>query len=129
MKKKIRVLLVDDEQDFLEPISLWLESKGYSVTLAYNGKQTIQIVKSDTPDIVFLDIRMPVMDGIEILARIREFNKKIPVVMVTAYCDEKSLARARQLGVSGFFPKRESLEELQNTIETTLRTHKKLRSR
>ena len=129
MEKKIRILLVDDEQDFLEPVSLWLESKGYSVTLAYNGKQTIQIVKSDTPDIVFLDIKMPVMDGIETLARIREFNKEIPVVMVTAYGDEKSITNARQLGISGFFPKKESLEELKNMIKTTLRTHKKLRSR
>ena len=126
MKKKIQILLVDDEPDFLEPISFWLKSKGYSVVLANDGKQALKIVKSKHPDIVFLDIKMPQMDGIETLRRIREIDTGIPVVMLTAYSDEKRVSATRELGISGFFPKKADLAQLTSIIETTLRTHKKL---
>lgn len=128
MENKIRVLLVDDEKDFLEPISFWLESKGYSVILANNGQQAIELLKSSHPDIIFLDINMPVMDGIEALVRIRKFNKEIPVILLTAHGDSKKTAVVRQLGISGFFPKKANLAQLTDILETTLRTHKKLHS-
>ncbi|MCK4519879.1 MAG: response regulator [Candidatus Omnitrophica bacterium] len=127
MENKIQVLLVDDERDFLEPISFWLKSKGYSVILANNGRQAIKLVKSDHPDIVFLDINMPVMDGIEALARIRKFNKEIPIILLTAHGDSKVTAVVNQLGISGFFPKKANLTQLTDILETTLRIHKKLR--
>ena len=128
MKNKIQILLVDDEVDFLDTVSFWLRSKGYSVIHANNGQQALELIKSGHPNIVFLDIKMPVMDGVETLVHIREFNKELPVIMLTAYADEKSLTRTRQLGISGFFPKKADFAHLTNIIETTLRTHKKLRS-
>lgn len=127
MENKIQVLLVDDERDFLEPISFWLKSKGYSVMLANDGQQAVELVKSGHPDIVFLDINMPVMDGIETLACIRKFNKGIPVIILTAYGDRKNIEKASQLGISGFFPKKANLAQFADILETTLRTHKKLR--
>lgn len=128
MEDKIQVLLVDDERDFLNTISFWLKSKGYLVMLANNGKQAIELIKSGHPDIVFLDNHMPIMGGLEALTRIREFNKEIPVIMITAYGDEKTMAKVCQLGISGFFPKKAGLEELTNILEAALRTHKKLHS-
>ena len=128
MEKKIQILLVDDERDFLEPITVWLEAKGYDVITANNGEQALKVLESKQPDIVFLDIRMPVLDGIGTLTRIRETNKELPVIMLTAYGEEKTLSQARHLGVSGFFPKRgEDFARLTTIIETTLRTHKNLR--
>lgn len=126
MKNKIQVLLVDDEKDFLEPISFWLKSKGYAVIIANNGQQAIESVKSNHPDIIFLDISMPVMDGIKALACIRKFNKEVPVVILTAYGDKKSIEKANQLGISGFFPKKANFAQFVNVLETTLKTHKKL---
>lgn len=127
MQDKIQVLLVDDESDFLEPISFWLKSKGYSVMLANNGQKAIELIKSNHPDIVFLDINMPVMSGIETLTCIRKFNKEIPVIILTAYGDRESTTKANQLGISGFFPKKANLTQFADILEVTLRTHKKLR--
>lgn len=127
MENKIHVLLVDDEVDFLDTVSFWLKSKGYSVIHANNGQQALAVIKSKHPNIVFLDFNMPVMNGIETLVRIREFDTETPVIMLTAYGSEKMLARARQLGISGFFPKGGDLPQIVRIIETTLRIHKKLR--
>lgn len=127
MASQIKILLVDDQPDFLEPISFVLKAKGYEILQANNGEEAIKTIKSGQPHIVFLDVKMPIMGGVETLRRIREFDKEIPVVMLTGLPDEESLSEARQLGISGFFPKRGDLEQLGNIIETILRTHKKLR--
>lgn len=86
------------------------------------------IKKEKKPAVVFLDINMPGMDGLETLRKIRKFDKELSVIMVTAYADEEKFSQAKKLDTSGFFPKGGSLEELQKTIEVTLRTHKKLKT-
>lgn len=125
--KPARVLVVDDEKDFIEPIVFWLESKGYEVATASNGKQALQSIRDDKPDIVFLDIQMPEMDGLETLKRIRSAHKKLPVVIITAaHQDTRHFAEAKKLGIAGFFPKQSELNKLIQIIETTLRTHSNL---
>lgn len=125
--KGIRVLLVDDEVDFTDSIAFWLKSRGYAVMTAKNGKESIAIIKQDPPDIVFLDINMPVMSGLEALKNIRTFNKDLPIIMVTAaYGDETKITKAKELGISGFFAKNYTFDQLVGMIQTTLRTHKKL---
>ena len=128
MEGQIHILLVDDEPDYVEPMAFWLRSKRYLVTVAPNGEKAIKIIKEDSPHIVFLDINMPGIDGIETLKRIREFNQELPVIMVTAYPEEEKIAQAQKLNISGFFPKEANFEDFRNTIEVTLRVHKKLRS-
>ena len=127
MEDKIHILLVDDEPDYLELMAFWLKSKGYFVSAAPNGEKAIQIIKEENPHIIFLDINMPGIDGIETLRRIREFNQELPVIMVTAFPDEKKFSQTQKLNISGFFAKDAGFGELRNTIEVTLRTHKKLR--
>ena len=126
MEEKIHILLVDDEPNFVESMSLWLESKGYSVSVAPSGEKAIQIIKEQSPHIVFLDIKMPVMDGIETLRCIRQINQKLPVIIVTAYADEEKFVQTQELNVSGFFAKDEDLKKLQNIIDFTLTTYKKI---
>lgn len=129
MDEKNKILLVDDEPDFLVPIAFWLNSKGYEVAVASSGEKALEMIKKDKkPNVVFLDINMPGMDGLETLRRIRKIDKDLSVIMVTAYADEEKFSQAKKLNTSGFFPKGGSLEELQKTIEVTLRTHKKLKS-
>ena len=134
MEEKVHVLLVDDEPDYLEPMSFWLRTKGYLVSIAPSGEKAIQIIKEESPHIVFLDIKMPGMDGVETLKHIREINEHIPVVMVTAYSkmgeffmSGRKFPQAEQLKISGLFSKDKSFEELQNAIQVTLRKHKKLK--
>jgi DNA-binding response OmpR family regulator len=128
MEKQIIVLLVDDETDFTEPIAFWLKSRGYAVMTAVNGRDAVDKVKANPPDIVFMDINMPILDGLEALKEIRDFNRSIPIIMVTAaYGSEEKITRAKDLGVSGFFAKNYTFDQLVGMIQMTLRTHKNLR--
>ena len=127
MNKDIKILLVDDEQDFTQPMSFWFESKGYSVIVASDGQSAIQMIKSKKPDIVFLDLNMPVMDGIETLKRIRKFNKEIPVIIISAYVDPQKIAEMKPYGISGVFYKGEEFDKGLTLLESTLRTHKRLK--
>ena len=126
MEEQIHVLLVDDEPDYLEPMSFWLRAKGYFVSVAPNGEEAIQIIKEKNPHIVFLDINMPNMDGIETLRRIRGFNQDLPAIMITAFANEEKYSQAKELNISGFFTKDADVEVIRNTIELTLKTYKRI---
>ncbi len=124
--KQLNILLVDNEAEFLEAITYWLETKEHRVEVRYSGPEAIELIKNSPPDIVFLDIHMPDMDGMEVLRQIRSFNTAIPVVMVTGYPKEEKMEEALKLGVSGFFPKTGSFEDLGRVIKAAVRTHKDL---
>jgi len=129
MDKPINILLTDDEEGFAEPIAFWLKSRGYNVTTARSGQEAIEQIKENPPDILFLDINMPRMGGLQALERIRDFNKDLPVVMITsAYSDTNNIVRAKELGVSGFFAKNRSFDELTQMIRVTLAIHKGLKT-
>ena len=129
MAEPIRVLLVDDEADFLEPVAFWLQSKGYQVIIAHNGREAIDTIAREAPDIAFFDINMPQMDGLEALRQLRAAKHALPVIMLTArYQDGKAFAEANKWGIAGFFPKQSNLQELVTLIETTLKTHTKLKA-
>ena len=122
MARPVQVLIVDDEVDFLDSLGFWLQSKGYRVSKVRSGDKAVEIVREGKQDVVFLDIIMPGMDGIEALRRIRAFNKTIPVILVTAATqDENAIAGARALGIAGVFAKR-GLAELTDVLEGALKT-------
>ena len=106
VSKKIRVLLVDDEPDFAQTMSYWFKTKGYSVSAASSGDEALRVIKSNPPDIVFLDILMPNMDGYTVLKLVREFNRTLPVIMMSAYEKESNVQKkANFYGVFNFFNK------------------------
>ena len=125
MKKVFNVLLVDDEQDFLEPIAFWLESKGYKIRTAGNGKIALDMIAQSVPDIILLDINMPVMNGIDCLRHVRELHPDLPVIMITAEIER--LSALQELGISGFFPKEGTLEHLEQLLEPIIRMHAKMK--
>ena len=84
-EKKHTILVVDDEESVRLLYKEELEEEGYSVITAEDGEEAIKKVSLHRPDLITLDIRMPGMDGIEVLHRIREMDKNIPVIMSTAY--------------------------------------------
>lgn len=124
-ERKIKVLVVDDESDFRQLMTIWLESKGYYVIGASDGNSAIQFVKERNPDVVFLDLYMPVMDGIEVLRKIREFNKEIPVIIISAYTYDKKLKEAKELGVAGVVNKCKDFTEGLFLLESALKAYKK----
>ena len=100
-----RILMIDDEEDFLELSAFWFRRKGHQVMTALSCETGLNLIKTIPLDIVFLDMRMPNVDGVETLRRIREIKKKIPVILVTAYTDDAMIRKAEAMGISGIFRK------------------------
>lgn len=126
MSNRAKILVCDDEKDFLEVLAAQLQAEGYEVDTVASGKEAVHSVREAAPDIVFLDIRMPEMDGIQTLRQIRKISRTVPVVMLTAnYRDEISFTAADELGSFGFFPKTGSVQELIAVIQANLRSHER----
>jgi CheY-like chemotaxis protein len=125
-EKKICVLVVDDEPDFRELMTFWLSSRGYSVITASDGPHGIEMVKKKKPDIVFMDLRMPGMDGIEAIDGIRKFDKDVPIIIISAYIDDPKAIEANAHGISGMFYKGKDFKEGLSLLESVLRRHKQL---
>lgn len=78
----MKILIVDDEPAIIDLIKINLGQEGFETLSAYNGRDAVELAKSDRPDLVVLDVMMPVMDGFEATSHIRELN--IPIIMLTA---------------------------------------------
>ncbi|MFQ6092941.1 MAG: response regulator [bacterium] len=115
-----RILVVDDEQETREFISEFLELRGYQVLTAANGLEAISAVKSERPHIVLLDIRMPGLDGLEALQRIRAIDKEVGVIMVTAVKDEKIGEYALKLGACDYITKPIDLDDMEKSVYAKL---------
>ncbi|MFH1690972.1 MAG: response regulator [Candidatus Omnitrophota bacterium] len=126
MERPLNIMLVDNEAEFLDAITYWLETKEHRVQVCYTGPDALEAIKKDPPDIIFLDIYMPDMDGLEVLKKIREFNSTIPVIIITGYPKEDKMHEALSMGAAGFFPKTINFEELGRIIKAAVRTHKDL---
>lgn len=85
MKEKIRVLMVDDEERFRKTTASLLEKRGFDTTIAENGEKAVELVKETPFDVVVLDIKMPGIDGLEALARIKEIRNETRVIMLTGH--------------------------------------------
>lgn len=120
MEKK-KILVVDDEPDFLDLLKIRLEANGYEVITADNGLTALEIVKKDKPDAMLLDILMPNIDGLEVLRRIRQENKDLPVFIITAFSNEERFKVANNLNASGFIVKTSDLKEEIDRITGVLR--------
>lgn len=119
-RKNINILVVDDEKEACSVLGMFLKGEGYDVTTVYDGPAALEIVKSACPDIVLLDIRMPVMDGMEVLRRIKEISEDVIVIMVTAVGDLETAMSAVKGGASDFLRKPINLFELEISIERAL---------
>ena len=121
LKAKL-VLVVDDEPRMVSFMRLNLELEGMRVSTATNGREAVDHVREEMPDVVLLDVMMPVMDGFEALRRIRQFSQ-VPVLILTAKDEEEDRVRGLELGADDYIGKPFSHRELVSRIRAVLRRH------
>lgn len=118
--KRRKVLVVDDEERMVRFIRLNLEHDGFQVVDAFNGKQALEKLRDETPDLVLLDVMMPDLDGFEVLKMIREVSN-VPVIMLTARGDEDDRVRGLELGADDYITKPFSPREMVSRVKAVLR--------
>jgi DNA-binding response OmpR family regulator len=119
-----RILLVDDEPRYVRLMEANLSTEGYQVLKAYNGQEAVDIVADQLPDLVILDIMMPVLDGFAACERIREFSN-VPIIVVTAKGEERDRVRGLDLGADDYIVKPFSATELLARVRAVLRRAQK----
>jgi len=120
---RYKILAVDDEQRMVRFIQLNLEQDGFEVISAYNGKDALEQVRTQLPDLILLDIMMPDINGFEVLKKIREVNT-VPVIMLTAKGEEDDRIQGLELGADDYITKPFSPRELVSRIRAVLRRTK-----
>lgn len=117
------VLVVDDEVDLLFTIALSLELNGYKVLKAGSGEEALEVVETERPDAIVLDLRLPGIDGWEVLRRLGEMGRfpSTPVVLLSAQVDAATAARAINLGCHAHLAKPFNTAELSGVLNGLLR--------
>lgn len=119
-----RILVVDDEPRFVRLVEANLMTEGFEVLKAKNGQQAIDLVASEQPDLVLLDVMMPEIDGFEACQRIREFSA-VPIIMLTAKGQEDQRVQGLNLGADDYVVKPFSATELLARVRAVLRRSKR----
>jgi CheY-like chemotaxis protein len=122
--KSPRVLYVEDEKDIQIPISQMLRFLGYDVECADNGQLGVEKAENWKPDVILMDVRMPIMDGPEAIRvlRSRPDTEGTPIFVLSAYTDSKTRITCKQAGADAFFPKPIDIEKIDAAIKNKLTT-------
>ena len=115
-KEKLKILLVDDEKEFVESLSERLELRNLEADIAYDGEQALEAMKEGRHDVMVLDLRMPGIDGIEVLRRAKKRNPDVQVVVLTGHGTEKDEEQAKKLGASAYMKKPVDIDHLVGTL-------------
>lgn len=120
----MKILVVDDEEGARELFQTVLTEEGYSVALAKNGEEALALFKEDSFDLVLTDIKMPIMDGLQLLQEIRKLGSNTDVVMVTAYGEVETYLKAMSLGAAEYINKPIRIKELKRIVHKVLTERK-----
>ncbi len=112
-----RILLVDDEREFVTTLSERLLMRDMGSVVAYDGKSALDLIESDEPDVMILDLRMPGIDGIEVLRRVKKTNPNIEVIILTGHGSEKDRKRCLDLGAFAYLQKPVDIDLLSETLK------------
>ncbi len=120
-EEKGRILIADDEETARNSLGQILTDDGYQVTLAADGKEALRLVAQEAPDILLTDLRMPGMDGQEVLSRVRQGYPDVAVVVMTAHGTIRSAVRSLRDGAEDYLTKPIEVEELEHLLERLLK--------
>ncbi|TJY38982.1 response regulator [Cohnella pontilimi] len=116
MEKKKKLLIVDDQVGIRILLLEVFSTEGYETFQAANGRTALDIVRTHSPDLVLLDMKIPGMDGLEILKQIKEINRDIKVIMMTAYGELDMIKEATDLGALMHFTKPFDIDEMRMAV-------------
>ena len=115
--KKLRLLLVDDEKEFVETLADRLRMRDLEANIAHDGEEALSAVKKEEPDVIVLDVKMPGMDGIEVLRRVKNAYPDVEVIILTGHGSKKDEETARRLGAFDYVRKPADLDTLVPRIK------------
>jgi DNA-binding NtrC family response regulator len=115
-----KILIIDDEQGIRDLLDTLLRRKGYDVVVAENGREGLKVFRREHPDVVVLDLKMPVMDGLTVLQELRTLDPHKPVIVLTGAGTPEAEQQARALGVTEFIEKEFSLHRLGDSLHRLL---------
>ena len=118
-----KILLIDDEPELIKAVEIRLKSTGYEVVVAYDGRTGIDKAIEIKPDLILLDLIMPIMDGYVVANELKDNpeTKHIPIIILTASQREDLKSRCRELGVASFIMKPFETSDLLNMVNKILR--------
>jgi DNA-binding response OmpR family regulator len=114
--KEMKVLLVDDEEEFVKALSERMKMRDVDSEVALSGEQALKTMNEDLPDVMVLDLKMPGIGGMEVLRRAKKAYPGVQIIMLTGHGSEKDEKEARRLGVFEYLQKPVPLEQLMKTI-------------
>ena len=112
----MRVLVVDDEPIVLKSCRLVLEAEGWEVVSAASVEEALSRLESITPDLLLIDVKMPVHDGMYLMRQVKEMKPDIPVIVMSGYPTRETISKAEDLGAATFLPKPFTPDELADTL-------------
>ena len=121
---KPRILVIDDEEGVRKSLRMILEYDGYDVTEAATGEEGVKLIEREAPDLVFLDIKMPGMDGLEVLQKVRHLIEAMPVVVISGHGDINTAVEATKLGAFDFIGKPPERERILVTVRNAVDTRR-----
>ena len=113
---KVRVLLVDDEEDYVKALAERMDMRDLQSQIALNGEEALDVLDSNPPDVIVLDLRMPGMGGMEVLEKVKKEHPHIQVIILTGHGGEREEKEARRLGAFEYFQKPADTGDLVDTI-------------
>ncbi|MBI3794375.1 MAG: response regulator [Nitrospinae bacterium] len=118
--KPFHILIADDEEGIRKTLQTALSAKGYEVTTVGNGLSALKVISSSPVDVVITDLKMPGMDGFELLLRIKGISSDLPVVVITGFADVESTTKALKAGASDFLTKPFGAKDIYHTVSRLL---------
>ena len=115
-----KILVIDDDQGILRLLDTLLRRKGYDVVLAESGRKGLELFRREQPDVIVLDLKMPVMDGLTVLQQVRGLKFGQPVIIFTGASTPETEQQVRALGVTEIVGKEVSLGRLEDSLKRLL---------
>ena len=120
-----KILIIDDDESFGETLRICLSEFYSNISITTNGIEGLNILKKERPDLVITDLKMPELDGLEVLKQIKEFDSNIEVILITAFDDMESIIKAMQLGAYDYIEKSFDLDRIKIIVKIALESKKK----